>query len=320
VSSEISHWADDSRKPSVMSQSLLFIGECMMELRKGSADKLEYSFAGDAYNSAVYAKRWCAEHQVSFFSARGKDQFSEMMQLRWQSEGIDSALVKVSEHRVSGIYAIATDSDGERQFSYWRDNSAATEMMTLLERSGQGDEFPDFDCVFFSGISLGILSDDCKQRLLDLLSRLRKRGAKIAFDPNYRESLWRDQDHARHWILRAYQCCDIAFPGLEEHQILFAHNSLDEVHQCLVGQGVDECVIKAGEEGVFVFANGVACGHEPFQSAPKQVDSTAAGDSFSGTYLAARLGGSTLSRAIEMGAKVARIVVQHEGAIVNIDA
>jgi len=302
-----------------MSKSLLFVGECMMELRKGNADKLDYSFAGDAYNSAVYAKRWCAEHQISFFSARGKDQFSEMMQLRWQSEGIDSSLVEVSEHRVPGIYAIATDSHGERQFSYWRNNSAATEMMMLLEQNGQSDNFPDFDCVFFSGISLGILSDDCKQRLLNLLNRLRKRGAKIAFDPNYRESLWRDKNHARNWILRAYQCCDIAFPGLEEHQLLFAHESLDEVHQCLVEQGVGECVIKAGKAGVFAFSRGVACGHKPFQAAPKQVDTTAAGDSFSGTYLAARFGGSALNTAIDMGAKVARIVVQHEGAIVNID-
>jgi len=302
-----------------MSKSLLFIGECMMELRKGSADKLEYSFAGDAYNAAVYAKRWCAEHQVSFFSARGKDQFSEMMELRWQSEGIDSALVEVSEHRVPGIYAIATDSDGEREFSYWRNNSAATEMMTLLERSGQGDEFPDFDGVFFSGISLGILPDECKQRLLNLVSRLRKRGAKIAFDPNYRESLWRDKEHARSWIMRAYQCSDIAFPGLEEHRELFAHESIDEVHQCLIAQGVNECVIKAGEQGVFVFSNGVACGHKPFQAAPKQIDSTAAGDSFSGTYLAARQGGISQDKAIVMAAKVARIVVQHEGAIVDVD-
>jgi len=109
-----------------------------------------------------------------------------------------------------------------------------------------------------------------------LVSGLRKRGAKIAFDPNYRESLWPNKDHARSWILRAYQCCDIAFPGLEEHQALFAHESPDEVHQCLVEQGVGECVVKAGEEGVFAFSNGVACGHKPFQAAPNQVDSTAA--------------------------------------------
>jgi len=302
-----------------MSKSLLFIGECMMELRKGKAGKLDYSFAGDAYNSAVYAKRWCTQHQVFFFSARGKDQFSEMMQLRWQNEGIDTTLVEVSEHRVPGIYAIATDSEGERQFSYWRNNSAATEMMTLLERNGPDYEFPDFDCVFFSGISLGILSDDCRHRLLNLIRRLRKRGAKIAFDPNYRKSLWRNEEEARTWIMRAYECCNIAFPGLEEHQQLFAHESLDEVQRCLVNQGVGEFLIKAGGEGIFAFANGEVFCHKPFQAAAKQVDTTAAGDSFSGTYLAARMEGIALDRAIDMGASVARIVVQHEGAIVNVE-
>ncbi|MEI8649237.1 hypothetical protein P4S73_17340 [Paraglaciecola sp. Hal342] len=38
---------------------LLFVGECMLELRRDENGKVHTSFAGDTYNSAVYAKRVC---------------------------------------------------------------------------------------------------------------------------------------------------------------------------------------------------------------------------------------------------------------------
>ncbi|MGY0642846.1 MAG: sugar kinase, partial [Paraglaciecola chathamensis] len=33
---------------------LLFVGECMLELRRDENGKVHTSFAGDTYNSAVY--------------------------------------------------------------------------------------------------------------------------------------------------------------------------------------------------------------------------------------------------------------------------
>ena len=300
-----------------MTKSILFVGECMMEIRKGPGASIEHSFAGDTYNSAVYAKRWNPDHRIAFFSALGDDPISEMMLISWKSEGIDSALVCKSNHRVPGIYAISTDSQGERKFFYWRKNSAATEMLELLEQQGGAASIPDFNCVYFSGISLGILSDDDKERLLNLMRELRRRGASVAFDPNYRESLWLNEKHARAWILRAYQCCDLAFPGLDEHKLLFAHQTASELGQFLNGLGVKEIVVKSGLDGVYVFSHNQLLYHKPFQAAPTQVDATAAGDSFAGTYLAERITGRTVNDAVDAASGVAKMVVQHSGAIVG---
>jgi 2-dehydro-3-deoxygluconokinase len=46
-------------------------------------------------------------------------------------------------------------------------------------------------------------------------------------------------------------------------------------------------------------------------------DTTAAGDSFNAGFLARRLGGETLSDAADLGCRLASIVVQHSGAIVD---
>ena len=47
------------------------------------------------------------------------------------------------------------------------------------------------------------------------------------------------------------------------------------------------------------------------------VDTTAAGDSFAGAYLAARLGGAAPAVAAAAGNRLAARVVQHRGAVID---
>jgi 2-dehydro-3-deoxygluconokinase len=50
------------------------------------------------------------------------------------------------------------------------------------------------------------------------------------------------------------------------------------------------------------------------------VDTTAAGDSFGGAYLAARLSGATPEQAAHAGHRLAGTVIRHRGAIIPRDA
>jgi 2-dehydro-3-deoxygluconokinase len=50
------------------------------------------------------------------------------------------------------------------------------------------------------------------------------------------------------------------------------------------------------------------------------VDTTAAGDSFAGAYLAARLGGATPAQAASAGNELAAVVIQHHGALIPLEA
>ena len=93
-----------------MKQSLLVIGECMMELSNDHNGDLQRSFAGDTYNSAVYAKRCLPDSTISILSAIGIDAFSQQMKQTWQSEGIDTSLVVETDQAEIGIYAIHTDA------------------------------------------------------------------------------------------------------------------------------------------------------------------------------------------------------------------
>lgn len=296
---------------------MLVIGECMMELRNQSATSLVKSFAGDTYNTAVYAKRYAPTTKVSYLSAVGEDIFSQEMIAAWESEGLSSEFTAKSPVLPLGVYAINTDDSGERSFTYWRKNSAASQMMSLIDKEQILTHANDIEIVYFSGISLAILSDEDKAALILFIETLRVNGAKVAFDPNYRPKMWNSKAHAIEWAEKAYSISDIVFPGLEDHQDMFDQQTKEEIVAYFAQFSASEIIIKCGSAGVYgVGSEGES--HLPFTPAPKQVDSTAAGDSFAGTYLGARSVGESIADSVIAAARVARLVVQHPGAIIEI--
>ncbi|MBQ4888833.1 sugar kinase [Shewanella sp. MMG014] len=296
-------------------KSMLAIGECMMELSEHSTSLLHRAFAGDTYNALVYAKQYEPKIDCQFFSAIGHDQPSKAMRAAWGKNGINSQSALSIEQATIGIYAISTDNQGERSFSYWRNQSAATQMMKVLTTDKLLNRIGKVDLVFFSGISLGILTDEDKHLLLNLIQKFRQQGALIAFDPNYRTAMWQSVEHAKTWFDLAYQHCDIALPGVEEHQIIYNHNTASEVALYCQSLAVSEIVVKSGLDGTYIYDSNSLIDHQAFNPAPQQVDSTAAGDSFAGTYLSSRLAGNSISLALADACFVAREVVQHKGAL-----
>ncbi|XQW83451.1 sugar kinase [Thalassotalea piscium] len=298
-------------------KSLLAIGECMMELIPEGDELFRKSYAGDTYNTSVYAKRFLPALNVSFFSAVGCDDVSEGMLAKWQQEGINTThCLKTADYTV-GIYSIATDAKGERSFSYWRKNSAATHMMNIKPIDELVRLCSGFDYVFFSGISLGILSENDKDLFLLFIAKLKKAGGVIAFDPNYRPAMWNDKAHAIHWLTAAYRLSDIVLPGMEDHEQLFGHKTYQQIADFCDDMGITEVVIKCGDEGTFGFNHNVQVAHQVFKPAAVQIDSTAAGDSFAGTYLAARLNNHSIKESITHASYIAGKVVQYKGAIVS---
>ena len=295
--------------------ALLAIGECMMELTTQSDDTYKRSFAGDTYNALVYAKRNTPELNAFIFTAIGKDEISKIMSSKWQQEGVSASFVLESNNATVGIYAISTDEAGERSFSYWRKNSAATQMMAIKPVDALINTCPEIDCVFFSGISLAILSEQDKALLIEFINGLSNKGVKVAFDPNYRPAMWDSKQHAIYWLEQAYAVSQIILPGEEDHQALFEHKDHQEIAAYCQAFQVEEMVIKCGEKGTFVYFDEKLLAHQPFKAAPVQVDSTAAGDSFAGTYLAERIANKDIAIALQQATKVAGQVVQHRGAI-----
>jgi 2-dehydro-3-deoxygluconokinase len=287
----------------------------MVELRAVGEDNFARSYAGDVYNTAVYLKRSLADAQVQFLTAIGDDAICNEMRRKWMVQGIDDALAFRVEGVSAGLYLIENDTWGERSFHYWRKDSAAKQWLALLQQRGESVLW-GADVVYFSGISLAILTPDERSAALELLARARPRVGLIAFDPNVRLRLWQSPQMASQTLLAALSACDIALPSAEDLAWLFGSAETEQQIDRLLALGVSEIALTLG-------AHGCAIAHDesrirlPGLKVEKAIDTSGAGDAFNGVYLAHRLQGDSPGQAARVALEVASRVVSQAGAIVS---
>lgn len=297
-----------------MTIRILCIGEVMAELRRDGFG-FAVGFAGDTFNTAVYCKRLLGAHgEVAYLTRIGNDPLSESFLQCAGAEAIGTSKIGRDPDRNLGLYAVQTDDAGERTFAYWRDQSAAR---NLFQCDRDFDALKDVDIVYFSGITLAILPADVRIAFLERLRQLRQAGAiRIGFDSNYRPALWEDAATARQITAAAWTMTDIALPSLDDEMLLFGDANEAEVQERLRGYGCRQGALKRGENGPLAIDPDTPPATE-FASATKVVDTTAAGDSFNGGFLAAMALGQPVDICMARGHDLARIVVGRPGAIVD---
>lgn len=292
------------------------IGECMIELQEIESGVTHQTFGGDTLNTAIYMARLgrLFPVKVDYVTALGCDSFSERMVAFWEREGVGSSLVLRQEGENPGLYYIQLDENGERNFSYWRGEAAAKKCFEYDESPELLKSLGNYDTIYMSGISIAILTSISRQRLFDRLTQLSGAGTKIYLDYNYRPHLWESDIHARAAYETILPYCDTVFVGLDELAAIHEVETAEAGHEYLVTMGIRESVIRSGAEPCSIQSEGtlVEVGAEHVS---KVVDTTAAGDSFSGAYLLARNSGCSVKQAAQVAHRMAAYVVKYKGAI-----
>ena len=302
-----------------MAPRIVLIGEAMLELsapagEPGFGDRFRLGFGGDSLNTAIYLARFGLS--PAYLTALGVDGWSDALVAAWAAEGVATQHVLRHPRRTPGLYAIETDPDGERRFSYWRETSAAR---ALFDCDGAEDALraaAKADWLYLSGITLSIFDEAGRDRLTRLAEAVRERGGEVAFDPNFRPRGWSGPAEARAAIQRIAPFVSIALPTHPDEDALFGEaNALEHARRWREA-GAREVVIKQGEDGALVFDHGGVAHRAPAAPHGAPVDTTGAGDSFNAGYLAGRIRGLDPMTAASLGNRLAGAVVMHRGAIV----
>ncbi|MBP1886798.1 sugar kinase [Sinorhizobium mexicanum] len=297
-----------------MPKTFLSIGECMIELSQAGDGHLKKGFAGDSFNTAWYARAFLGDDwRVSYFTALGTDRLSDEMLAFMSGAGIASDHVRRIEGRNPGMYMIHL-KDGERSFQYWRETSAAR--LLAEDRDWLRAAIDSAELIYFSGITLAILSPDDRARLLDEIGRARELGKIVAFDPNLRPRLWQDTETMCAVVSDGARVATMVFPSFDDERSYFG----DADRQATVSRyrelGAELVVVKDGANGITIGDTGSHI-DVPAHPADPVRDTTSAGDSFNGAFLAMHLRGQPTRDAGAFAAKVAARVIEQPGALIG---
>lgn len=258
---------------------ILCLGEPMVEfVRVGGPESGTYQIGvgGDTSNAAIAAARQGA--QVGYLTALGQDRFGDRIADLWAHEGIDASAVSRNPDAPTGVYFIEPDP-AERQFSYYRKGSAASLY--------SADDLPKpylnhADALHLSGITLAV-SDQLREAAFAAIAHMRAGGGLVSFDTNLRLKLW-DIDTAREIIQTAARQTNLLITSIEDGEALTGTSDVAQIAKHYADFGCDVVIVTLGGDGASVLHNGNLRHVPPAAATP--MDSTGAGDSFVGAFLA----------------------------------
>lgn len=294
---------------------VLCIGECMVEFFRRDDGLWQQGFAGDTLNVAWALRALLpAATGVDYLTRVGTDAVSDAMVGMLAAAGIGTAAVQRDAARTLGLYTIQTDAAGERSFSYWRSASAARGL--AADGAALRAALDGAGLVYFSGVTLAILPPPDRARLLGALGPCGGRPFRVAFDPNIRPRLWEDMATAAAAVTAAARLADILLPTHDDEALAFGDRDAEATRARYASLGTGIVVVKDGIRPTLLAGAGEP---DAIQVTPASdvIDTTGAGDSFNGAFLAALIAGATPQAAIACAQRVSACVVGRRGALVD---
>jgi 2-dehydro-3-deoxygluconokinase len=282
---------------------VLAIGECMVELAPVGDGLYRRGFAGDTYNFAWYLRRLLpADWQVGYGTWLGTDALSDELEAAIAGAGIDTAAIRRTGERTVGLYMIEL-RDGERSFTYWRSQSAAR----LLASDAAWLEAQ------LEGRPRALLRHHARRRRARASRNACSRRSpghgrparRSPSTPTCGRASGRIRRRCARPLMQAADVADIALPSFEDEHRYFGDATIDATLERYRARGARTVVVKNGADAIAAWdaTDGDARLQPPRVAA---VDTTAAGDSFNAGFFAARLRGASLYRTRSAPGRVSR--------------
>lgn len=298
---------------------ILAVGEILIDLtQSGTTEqgipRFDANPGGAPANLAVAASRLGAK--TAFLGKAGSDSFGMFLKNCLMENGVDVTGFISDPVQRTTLAVVALDAAGERNFSFYRNPSAD---VNLSVEDISPEQLKDARILHFGSVSL--TAEPARSATLYAAKTAREMGAVISYDPNYRASLWPDQETAVARMLEPLEMVDILKVSDEELPLLTGTEDLEAGSAVLAQKGISLIFVTLGPNGAFYRFHGQT-GHVP--GVPCTVgDTNGAGDTFFGAALSQivkhddleHITTAELERIIAFANKAASLTTSRHGAI-----
>ena len=300
---------------------LTVLGELLIDFTQAGESEngmrlFEQNPGGAVANVATAAAR--LGHKTAFIGKVGNDMHGRFLARVLEEVGIDCRGLVFSDEAFTTLAFVALDEKGERSFSFARKPGADT----CLRPEELNRELLQSSRILHVG-SLSLTAEPARSATLTAIRQAKTAGSIISYDPNYRASLWENEDQAREQMRSLLSMVDIMKLSDNETARLTDCSCPRQAALALNGRGIPCVAVTLGAAGALVCVGGKTEIVSGFP-VPAVRDTTGAGDAFWGGFLARFLETGLkpeelhLSDAVEFarwGNAAAACCIQKRGAI-----
>jgi 2-dehydro-3-deoxygluconokinase len=285
---------------------LVTFGESMLRLSTPGDDRLErvdhlnVHVAGAESNVAVAAQRLGLD--TLWTSKLPDSPVAHRLTTPLRSHGVEVEVARSGEGRLGTYYLETAGEPRGLNVIYDRENASVT--------TAETDELPtdrirEADTFYTTGITPA-LSETLETTTRELLELSREAGTRTGFDLNYRSKLWSPAE-ARETLTDLFPLVDLmVVPEDDAEVVLDREETGEDLARDLASEyGFETVVVTRGEAGAVALRDGDVFEQSIYET--ETLDPVGTGDAFVGGFLAKRLGGGSISGALEYGAATAAL-------------
>lgn len=250
------------------------IGEILVDMVKDKNSNSFNYFLGGAPLNVAYAINKI-QNDVMFIGNVGNDYLGTFLKQEVKNKGLDNKYIFLDKKHNTTIAFVINDSNGERSFSFLRNNCAdyyiPSKAFNLIKNA---------NIVHIGSL---MLSTTNGLKFANKLIKIAKEHNKIiSFDINYREDIYDSKEKAINVSKEIYSKCDIIKVSEEELSMLTNKNNIEEALKEFAYTN-QKVFVTLGAKGSLLYFNNKIIKADTIKVNP--IDTTGAGDAFYGTIL-----------------------------------
>ena len=252
----------------------------------------------------------------------GDDPFGHRIIHELNNVGVDTGCISLTDKANTALAFVSLGEDGSRTFSFYRKPSAD---MLYSAESVKEEYFDDVFVLHFCSVDIGDFP--MKEAHKKAVEIMRRRGGIVSFDPNLRFNLWKSREALHSAVHEFIPLSDIVKLSEDELDFITGTDDIAIGAHRLFEQGVKLVLYTCGSKGAYAFTRNTNAYSPSYRV--KAVDTTGAGDGFTGAFLwtlkyicsererLEEISNESLLECLEFANKFCALSVQRKGAIAS---